>query len=241
MYCRVSVDDKDHPDYTPGLRECVMTSPRQVGCEAAHFFSVGVDVCQLKSTESSGEGEKIDGDPRIELETHQRQRYEDQERSRKREGVRQAGGTLALHIRSGDIFAQRVHHSYGQASSLCRHVFLSSVLNLKQPGVCLSRNLMPFNLLGVGTKLADVRRLIVNTCISMKKRQQHRKNTRILREQPPLQCYLRALEEEQWDRVDVLTNRLTDSTHNINSVVPALESKVAAGELTGNITFTRCA
>lgn len=55
--------------------------------------------------------------------------------------------------------------------------------------------------------------------------------------EPPLQYYLRVLEERPWDRVDVVTNGFADATHGINPVVPALESKVANGELAGHIHF----
>lgn len=41
------------------------------------------------------------------------------------------------------------------------------------------------------------------------------------------------IEEQQWDRVDVVTN----GVEVINPVVPSLESMVAAGELPSNIHF----
>ncbi|CAM9641409.1 unnamed protein product [Scytosiphon promiscuus] len=161
------VDDEQHPDYTPGLHECITSLPRQIGCEAAHYFPVGVDVCESDETDRNGESGKIGGEPRIKLESHQEEGYA-QEWKEERAARAVEGGTLALHVRSGDIFVQPVHHSYGQ---------------------------------------------------------------------PPLQYYLRALEEWKWDRVDLLTNGVVDSEHRINPVVPALESKVAAGELVGNIHF----
>ncbi|CAN0018677.1 unnamed protein product, partial [Ectocarpus sp. 12 AP-2014] len=55
--------------------------------------------------------------------------------------------------------------------------------------------------------------------------------------QPPLQFYLRVLLERRWDRVDIVTNGYTDATHGINPVIPALESRVAAGDLPANIHF----
>ncbi|CAB1107139.1 unnamed protein product [Ectocarpus sp. CCAP 1310/34] len=55
--------------------------------------------------------------------------------------------------------------------------------------------------------------------------------------QPPLQYYVRAIQDQEWDRVDVVTDGIVDETHAINPVVPALEAKVAEGELAGNIHF----
>ncbi|CAM9229439.1 unnamed protein product [Ectocarpus sp. 12 AP-2014] len=51
------------------------------------------------------------------------------------------------------------------------------------------------------------------------------------------QYYVRAIKDQEWDRVDVVTNGIVDETHAINPVVPALEAKVAEGELPGNIHF----
>lgn len=41
------------------------------------------------------------------------------------------------------------------------------------------------------------------------------------------------MEEQQWDRVDVVTN----GAEVVNPVITSLESMVAAGELPGNIRF----
>lgn len=54
---------------------------------------------------------------------------------------------------------------------------------------------------------------------------------------PPLQYYVRAIQDQEWDRVDVVTNGIVDETHAINPIVPALEAKVAKGQLLGNIHF----
>ncbi|CAN0085914.1 unnamed protein product, partial [Ectocarpus sp. 4 AP-2014] len=51
------------------------------------------------------------------------------------------------------------------------------------------------------------------------------------------QYYVRAIQDQEWDRVDVVTNGIVDEAHAINPVVPALEAKVAEGELLGNIYF----
>ncbi|CAM9816372.1 unnamed protein product [Scytosiphon promiscuus] len=45
------------------------------------------------------------------------------------------------------------------------------------------------------------------------------------------------MEHQRWDRIDVVTNGYQDENHVINPVVPALEAKVASGELAGDIHF----
>ena len=55
--------------------------------------------------------------------------------------------------------------------------------------------------------------------------------------QPPLEFYTRAIEERKWARVDIVTNGIEDDQHALNPVVPALEAKVAAGDLPANIHF----
>ncbi|CBJ33259.1 hypothetical protein Esi_0450_0011 [Ectocarpus siliculosus] len=51
------------------------------------------------------------------------------------------------------------------------------------------------------------------------------------------QYYVQAIQDQQWDRVDVVTNGIEDKNHAINPIVPALEAKVAKGQLPGNIHF----
>ncbi len=55
--------------------------------------------------------------------------------------------------------------------------------------------------------------------------------------QPPLQYYVRAIQHQEWDRVDIVTNGRTKNNITLNPVVPALEAMVKDGELTGNIHF----
>lgn len=43
--------DKDHPLYTPGLRECIDDLPPLIGCEAAYFFPTEIDVCPSDRTD----------------------------------------------------------------------------------------------------------------------------------------------------------------------------------------------
>lgn len=113
------VGDESHPDYTPGLRECIMGAPRQIGCEAAHFFPVGMDVCQLNGTDRSDANEENGDEPEIEVGMNHYGGHGEQESSRERETRTKGGGTLALHVRSGDIFAHPVpHHGYGQVRTL---------------------------------------------------------------------------------------------------------------------------
>ncbi|CAN0058419.1 unnamed protein product [Ectocarpus sp. 6 AP-2014] len=51
------------------------------------------------------------------------------------------------------------------------------------------------------------------------------------------QYYVRAIQDQEWNRVDVVTNGIVDETHAINPIVPALEAEVAKGQLPGNIHF----
>ncbi|CAM9822671.1 unnamed protein product [Ectocarpus fasciculatus] len=55
--------------------------------------------------------------------------------------------------------------------------------------------------------------------------------------QPPLQYYVRVIEHQKWDRVDIVTNGRTKKMNVMNPVIPALERMFAEGELTGNIHF----
>ncbi|CAM9534007.1 unnamed protein product [Ectocarpus sp. 13 AM-2016] len=55
--------------------------------------------------------------------------------------------------------------------------------------------------------------------------------------QPPLQYYVRAVNHQKWDRVDIVTNGRTKKMNVLNPVIPALEVMFAEGELTGNIHF----
>lgn len=48
-------------------------------------------------------------------------------------------------------------------------------------------------------------------------------------EQPPLQFYMHVLQEQPWDRVDVVTN--ANHAEALNPVVTALAAKVELGEL----------
>lgn len=56
-------------------------------------------------------------------------------------------------------------------------------------------------------------------------------------DQPPLQYYLRAIEHQAWDRVDLVTNGHSDERNAINPVVPALEAMFADGKLPENMHF----
>lgn len=105
------VNDEAHRHYTPGLKECITAvRPQTIGCEAAHFFPTDIDICTSSDRKTIGPIEEtttqVSG---VELEKNHRSN-----------STRRGGGTLVIHIRSGDIFV-KPHHSYGQVRSVCEH------------------------------------------------------------------------------------------------------------------------
>lgn len=73
----------------PELFQCIKLMPRLIGCEAAYYFPVGKDMCPESARASHG-------------------------RSAAGEGTAGGAGTLAIHIRSGDVFKETPHVAYGQ-------------------------------------------------------------------------------------------------------------------------------
>ncbi|CAN0030474.1 unnamed protein product [Ectocarpus fasciculatus] len=53
--------------------------------------------------------------------------------------------------------------------------------------------------------------------------------------QPPLQFYMLVMQDQPWDRVDIVTNG--QNWENVNPVMPALMAKRATGELPDNVYF----
>ncbi|CAM9453542.1 unnamed protein product [Ectocarpus sp. 8 AP-2014] len=53
--------------------------------------------------------------------------------------------------------------------------------------------------------------------------------------QPPLQFYMLVMQNQPWDRVDIVTNG--QNWENVNPVMPALMAKRATGELPDNVYF----
>lgn len=104
----IIVKDKEHAYYNPGLFKCMHTVPPVTGCEAAYLFPTAMDLCLSDTT--------TEGHALVENE----------------EGV---AGNLVMHIRSGDIFVDPVHHGYGQVKggSMCFYVvafFLMPICSL---------------------------------------------------------------------------------------------------------------
>eukprot|EP00903_Cladosiphon_okamuranus_P021969 g20199.t1 len=95
------LDNSTHRYYTPNLKECIKSVPRLIGCEAAYFFPMDIDVCQS--------GQTIAGN---------RSREEQSSNEARAIGVdfegEEAAGNLVIHIRSGDIFTSHPHPKYGQ-------------------------------------------------------------------------------------------------------------------------------
>ncbi len=53
--------------------------------------------------------------------------------------------------------------------------------------------------------------------------------------QPPLQFYMHAIQNGNWDQVDIVTYAPDEAS--LNPVVPALREKLEAGEISGNINI----
>ena len=65
--------------------------------------------------------------------------------------------------------------------------------------------------------------------------QQQPPNYDNVRRQPPLQFYLQAIQDANWDRVDVVTN--AQDEESLNPVIPALQAKLSAGELPATVNI----
>eukprot|EP00903_Cladosiphon_okamuranus_P010925 g10319.t1 len=94
------LDNPTHLFYTPNLVECIKSVPRLVGCEAAYFFPMDIDICQSEQTSASNAS----------LEEHPNN--ESSATGMEFEGE-EAPENLVIHIRSGDIFT-KPHPKYGQ-------------------------------------------------------------------------------------------------------------------------------
>lgn len=113
--CIFAVETPGRPHHVPKLRACIAKVPRLIGCEAAYYFPKGLDLCHMpeegegKKNESTGGG--LDHEEAGAVVG-----------SRKQNGATKGAGTLAIHIRSGDIFDNEVLADYGQVkySNLAR-------------------------------------------------------------------------------------------------------------------------
>ena len=124
------MDTPGHSHYNPTLRECVKKVPRLLGCEAAYYFPMDIDVClggELKAAAgeveegegpSAGHGWKrrISDDVRLQGDVDDR-RVEGEDGGggdNDADGEEEKVGKLVLHVRSGDIFKDDVLWYYGQ-------------------------------------------------------------------------------------------------------------------------------
>ncbi|CAM9683407.1 unnamed protein product, partial [Ectocarpus sp. 12 AP-2014] len=106
------VNDKAHRHFTPGLKECITAvRPQVIGCEAAHFFPTNIDVCTWSERKTLGTTEETIQVSRVELEKGLNEEGRYQQEPHISNSTRKGGRTLAIHIRSGDIFF-KPHHSY---------------------------------------------------------------------------------------------------------------------------------
>eukprot|EP00752_Nemacystus_decipiens_P014352 g12769.t1 len=124
MYQLESPDSEFH---TPGLLECVKKVPRLLECEAAYFFPRDYDVCRAGATPSAF-ADHEEGEAQSSLRRHKLDRQilsegtpDNEEKGGQVEPARSGrevegggDGTLVLHVRSGDIFDDKVLAYYGQ-------------------------------------------------------------------------------------------------------------------------------
>lgn len=106
---KLAVETPGHPHNVPMLKACVAKVPRLLGCEAAYYFPKGLDLCQAPK-EGRGERDESTGG---EFDLEQIGAVDG---SQEEGGTKKGAGTLAIHIRSGDIFYDDVLADYGQVS-----------------------------------------------------------------------------------------------------------------------------
>ncbi|CAN0165683.1 unnamed protein product [Pylaiella littoralis] len=180
------LEDPDHDFHTPGLLRCINSAPRLLGCEAEYYFPRGVDLCPAATSAAAA------ADPAPPILTfadgleHEVQRS-DQGGWHVGVGTRPSGGGWDATVRhhdggGGDKGA--VRHGKRGAGNLVLHV---------RSGDIFSDKIIPYY------------------------------------GQPPLQFYLEVIRDAEWDRVDVVTS--APDEESLNPVIPALQAKLAAGEL----------
>jgi len=84
------------------------SAPRIVGCEAAYWFPMDVDVCGSNETPSNDGAAPTSS-------TEGGESSVDVSQEKFEEG---GDGNLVIHVRSGDIFKSSIHESYGQVREL---------------------------------------------------------------------------------------------------------------------------
>ena len=90
------------------LKACIAKVPRLLGCEAAYYFPKGLDVCHAPKEGGEGSNESTGG------EFDRKEVGAVDHGSQEEAGANKGAGTLAIHIRSGDIFYDDVLANYGQ-------------------------------------------------------------------------------------------------------------------------------
>lgn len=135
------VKDPERVKYVPDLKDCVKAAPRLTGCEAAYFFPRDIAVCPHKTNTSSTlkppdqihhntlDTRNVASGSQTSLVLNDGWEGRDQSHPEGERGPGEAGvGNLVIHVRSGDIFFDRVVPYKGQVSSskLCRRDVLPS-------------------------------------------------------------------------------------------------------------------
>lgn len=127
----VEVKDPERVKYVPKLNDCVKKAPRLTGCEAAYFFPRDVTVCPAKTNPSSphkqpdqpyhgilDHGGAAAGSRRNSVLTDGWEGRDQPSLEEARGGGEAGVGNLVIHVRSGDIFFDRVVPYKGQVNSL---------------------------------------------------------------------------------------------------------------------------
>eukprot|EP00903_Cladosiphon_okamuranus_P020100 g18458.t1 len=202
--------DEGHLYYTPGLFECVKTLPPVIGCEAAYLLPTDIDICQSDYHDENDDGNQKATASGVRLEW----------RDDKVGGVRGRGGhKVAADLRGGAGTLRTGNATLG--------------VDRENEGKGSE-----FVMEGETQKWAPKKGKVAGNLVM------HVRSGDIFVNpahpaygQPPLQFYLRAIEDRRWARVDVVTNGFPDEQHALNPIVPALEEKVASGDLPANIHF----
>ncbi|CAN0323051.1 unnamed protein product [Pylaiella littoralis] len=97
------LETQGHELRTRGLKRCIRQAPRLLGCEAAYYFPMDVELCPSAAASSS---KLVEATPSNEQEGQVELTW----------GGREGGGegTLVIHVRSGDAFGEHPLSSYGQ-------------------------------------------------------------------------------------------------------------------------------
>eukprot|EP00752_Nemacystus_decipiens_P015176 g13516.t1 len=215
------LDDETHSYYTPGLSKCVRSLPPVIGCEAAYLFPTDIDLCRsdrtIEGEDHSSEGrESSDGPPAERVGRRDDEKGGVDEPDSK-DGDESADESAARLLGTGTDDAAALGVDHGKEDG---REGGSAMGSEKHEERAMKEEEMAGNLV-MHIRSGDIFIDPVHPGYG----------------QPPLQYYLRAIEHQNWARVDIVTYGHMDAHHPLNPVVPALEAKVADGELSGNIHF----